>query len=511
MTSRWPTDPDEDGSAPPSLALVTGGDEHLRRQALYQVQAASQLQDRGYVPAAFQVPVIGRMARITIPIAVTTASDAKAAVYTQSEEWTRERVADLRGWIASFREESDTPVIVASRVAPPPAAAVPEVAEFLHLPYDTLNAGAESAPEEPAAMLLPCLKERKWRGREQTVCRALWEKDVSAGMPWLAVGYDHPHTFEFINTERLVELNTTESALEAQALLNLSKRQATWQPLDADINGGKRLHMLLCTDDFYAAERIVDPDFMREAQRRLNARGLLVGVPRRGVLMATNGEQDDQILSAFGAAVVGQFSRGETALISPILFGLKDGAIVGIVEAVADALLPDGEPYGAGGGEEQDDADAPYVSVVVTRNDRGSEDVRLLAGGQDGVRLAKAIESAFMQLLKGHGPRKEFSGHFQIVVLGMTPPPARKHIPSVLEHLRGICSELPIGDRQCRVSLTYQRDAFGGDSEPARAAASAKSAATPTRAAGSGRSSGGWGRLVLVLLLGLIALSRLFT
>ena len=143
MMSRWPTELDDDGSAPASIALVTSGDEHLMRQALYQVQAASQLHDRGYVPAAFQVPMVGKMARITIPIAVKTPSNGEAAVYTQSEAWTRERVSDLRTWIANFREESDTPVIVASRATPPDPATVPEVAELLNLPYDKFNAGAE--------------------------------------------------------------------------------------------------------------------------------------------------------------------------------------------------------------------------------------------------------------------------------------------------------------------------------------------------------------------------------
>ena len=322
------------------------------------------------------------------------------------------------------------------------------------------------------ASLLPCLKDARWPGREDAVCRALWQLESSPYMPWLAIGYDHPHTFEFIANKQLATLHTTGQALETRALANLRRRTATWQPLDVDAKDGKRLRMLVCSDDYFAAERIVDADFMTQAQRTLGARGLLVGIPRRGILMATNGEQDPDLVTGFGGAVAGQFSRGETAIISPMLFAVTDGAIVGIIEAVADVVVPDGAPRGAPGDADEDedegdgDPDAPQVVVAVSRNDRGTEDVHLMAGGQDGDRLAQAIESAFMGVIQKNAARKEFSGHVQIVVLGHTPPSARKNIPKLLEHLRGICSEVSAHGTKYRVSLTYQRDSFGSAASP---------------------------------------------
>ena len=68
MTSRWPTDLEAHGTAPANIALVTSGDEHLMRQALYQLQAATQLQDRGFKVEGFQLAVVGKMIRITVPI-----------------------------------------------------------------------------------------------------------------------------------------------------------------------------------------------------------------------------------------------------------------------------------------------------------------------------------------------------------------------------------------------------------------------------------------------------------
>jgi hypothetical protein len=271
-------------------------------------------------------------------------------------------------------------------------------------------------------------------------------------------------------------LNTTEKALEAQALANLRARPATWEPVHVDVKGSK-LQILTCSGDYFAAEHVLDPAFMQQAQRMVKAPGLFVGVPRRGLLMATAAGQDQQMIAAFGAAVAGQFSRGETAVISPMLFAMKDGAIIGILEAMAEAIVPDGEPKGAPEGEEEDegegDPNEPMVSAFVTSNDRGTEDVHLLVAGPDGERLAQAIEGGFMSLLKEHMAREAFSGHIQVVVIANTPPAARTHISNVIEHLRGVCNEVSKGGvKRYRVTLTFQRD-------PLQEASNASPAATP--------------------------------
>ena len=316
------------------------------------------------------------------------------------------------------------------------------------------------------APLLPCLKELKWPGHTDTVCHPLWDQESSPYMPWVAFGFDHPHSFEFISTERLAELKTTAQELESKALAALRARPARWEPVDVDANG-KTLRILTCAGDFFSAERVLDPAFMQQAQKILKASGLWVGVPRRGLLMAASANQDQDLIAGFGAAVAGQFSRAESALISPMLFGVKDGAIVGIFDAIAKAAVPDGEPRGALGGpegddeelDEDDDPNAPFVSAIVSRNDQGSEDVHMVVAGDDADTLAKAIEAGFGTLLKEHAGRKEFSGHIQIVVVA--PPPARRHIPKLLEHLKGICSELSRGkERRYRVSLTYETNAL---------------------------------------------------
>ena len=116
MARAWPTDLDADGSAPTSIMMVGSGDEHLMRQAMYQLQAAMQLEERGYKVDSFQVPLAGKMIRITLPVVANTPDGGAVIIYTQCEEWTRERISDLEAWMAHVREESDAAVLVASRL-----------------------------------------------------------------------------------------------------------------------------------------------------------------------------------------------------------------------------------------------------------------------------------------------------------------------------------------------------------------------------------------------------------
>lgn len=150
------------------------------------------------------------------------------------------------------------------------------------------------------------------------------------------------------------------------------------------------------------------------------------------------------------------------------------------------------------------DPGAPVVSAIVSRNKQGTEDVVMTAGGTDGPRLAEAIEAAFTPLVDEHTRRAEFSGHIQIVVLATTPLAARKHIPGVLERLRGVCTELSKDQKgRCRVSLTYQKDA----AEPRPAVTSAREKAEAARlvaAVATGRpprssSPSPWWKLLPVL------------
>jgi hypothetical protein len=143
--SQWPTPVRDDGKSPTSIELVGSGNPALVRQALYQMQAAAALKDRGDEIFGFQVPFIGQRVRLTVPVVLTRRPGPDAGVYTECESWTPERIAALQNWIRELRQESDSPVIVVARERSAAVAALPDVSEFIHLPYDQLPEGSEPA------------------------------------------------------------------------------------------------------------------------------------------------------------------------------------------------------------------------------------------------------------------------------------------------------------------------------------------------------------------------------
>ena len=200
------------------------------------------------------------------------------------------------------------------------------------------DTAAMDSPSPAAPSLLPCLKEANWEGRPHTVCRALCPAASASSphIPWLAFGFDHPHSLEFVNRDWLASLASNAQELEARALANLRARPATWQPLDVTTRAGGPLQVLACSDDFFAAERILDPAFMKQAQQHVGASRLFVGIPRRGLLLAIPGDLDNALVREFRDIVATEFSSGESAAISPALFELRVGALFG---AVADEVL----------------------------------------------------------------------------------------------------------------------------------------------------------------------------
>ena len=329
----------------------------------------------------------------------------------------------------------------------------------------------EGASAGDLSALLPCLKERTWLGREHAVCRVLWPREASAYMPWVAVGYDHPHSFMFVTAQAFAKMQTTEAALEARALANLRKRPAKWEKVSVEPKKGSRFSILACMDDFLAAERILDPDFMKEAQRTLRARGLLVGIPRRGRLFCIDGELNEDAIQAFGIMVAQEFTSVESAEISPMLFVVKDGAVVGFAEAIADAILPELEKEQ---GEAQQDENAPYITSLTVRNEQGTEDVHLMAGGLDAGELAHGLQRAVFEVLHKRHDHKEFSGTIKVIVLGHTPDEAKVHIPELMTHLQGYCGELSSRTGQTfSVNVEYQKGSWPANASAASGASAA--------------------------------------
>jgi len=326
-----------------------------------------------------------------------------------------------------------------------------------------------SDKEQP---LLPCLKPPEWDGAEGNVCRLLWEEPQSGHVPYVAFGYDQPHTFEFLAKWRLEELKKSERDVEREAIRNLHLRKTTWQTADVKLGLFKKLRLLVCGDDYLAAEKILDAGFMREAQAKLKATLLAVGIPRRGFLIATVGEQNRQRLGAFAAAVSMQYHRGDSPPITPAVFAVTDGKIVGMLLGGEELGRADAEREAR---EAEGSPEAPYVRVMAVGDEAsGLEQVHVCVGGSSLERLAEAIQGAFQAALQKHLGRAEFGGEIRVVVFaGMTPEAVRIQVRELERHLHGFLEQTQLktaAGRPVRVSFEEFEGSWpsfaGGPQEP---------------------------------------------
>lgn len=179
----------------------------------------------------------------------------------------------------------------------------------------------------------PILMPESWQRAPTQVCtpiiRGLTLPDVPLLAPVHFVGDPNSGEFRraYVRTERLEAIGKTEQDYFAAAFHNLRQRHATWKEQMPGI--------LLCDDDFLAAERILDINFMLEAERLLGGGPLVVGIPQRAHLFATTlGSITANAAHghAFAQVVASMFSSAGEHGITPWPFTVIGGRINSILE-----------------------------------------------------------------------------------------------------------------------------------------------------------------------------------
>jgi len=288
------------------------------------------------------------------------------------------------------------------------------------------------------------LKEAAWPGREANACTPLTGLPI-ADQPLVVFGWDQPQSFAMMN--RKAAGDRPIESLTAAAVANLKKRRATWEAIDIKAGWFKKIRFLVCSDDFLAAERILDADFLIDAQRKLEAKMLAVGIPRRGCLMATDGARSPELLQRFSQAVAGQFHRGESPPITPTVFGVADGKIV--------AALDDG---GAGDGMKdrvrEEAGDEPFLQTLQLKAAGAVQQIVIAIGGSPPRRLDATLRRAFAEAVS-----RDTSAKLRVriaVVPDITPrtPELDAWLEGLRKDLPQLASEVAKG-RAVDVSVTY--------------------------------------------------------
>jgi len=186
-------------------------------------------------------------------------------------------------------------------------------------PSRVLNAFAP--PTEGVACVV--LKPRRWHAH--LVCaRPLYAgaPALLEQMPWIVAATDHPDAYSFAKATG----DDADTALLDHHLTQFRELvvNVEVQPLAP---GRWRFHGHdLC------AEKILDPSFLQELHRQLQASVMLVSIPEHGTLLLAN---DDDSLGNFSALTAALFTaaieRGEE--LSPLVFTVVDGSIAGVLSA----------------------------------------------------------------------------------------------------------------------------------------------------------------------------------
>jgi hypothetical protein len=284
--------------------------------------------------------------------------------------------------------------------------------------------------------ILPLLKDSAWQYHDKSVCRRLAPDLESPYLPFVGFGYDNPHTFQFLPEEGGGSRNI--AIIERRALENMRNMfPAKWERHNVKIGPFQKLTMILCGNNFFSAERILDTEFMIDGAKMLKCKRIIVGVPSRGTLLATSGDQSMKMLSHFAGIVSVQYHQTRTAPISPLAFVIEEGKIIGLLKGGEEIgkAIPAPKP-----------SDDLYINVLSAKKEETGQQMRVIAAGsKDLDELSDAITSAFNQTLADCLGDEEFDGEIRVLILDtLTPdtPELRATIDTLQEKLSGIAADI---------------------------------------------------------------------
>lgn len=239
-----------------------------------------------------------------------------------------------------------------SKVSDEETAALAVIAHSFGLLGGASHAGAGAAPpppfEEVPRNLFPVLKSEDWgrQSRAHVVLRNVHGTEENRdGEPVVGYAIDADETVEFVNPDRLgpgMSLDT----LHAGAVANLEARlkdKGAWRSLKLDLsdNGHGIVAGLVFDGDFYCSEALLSENILKQAHAKLDSAFLILAVPERGMLFATDPidpENIDPAKVAFMMVAIKPYFNSHAAPIAPTVWVSRNGRIVGTMSGTDDVV-----------------------------------------------------------------------------------------------------------------------------------------------------------------------------
>ena len=182
--------------------------------------------------------------------------------------------------------------------------------------------------DTPAGPLLPNMKPAAWPARASTVCEPFMPDMDKAGedVPLVVYGYDHPNTFAMLTHEGPDKHDLAD--LRRQARANLAA-----VPVEVERVALEQITFWVVHSSFFAAEKILDVEFMKALHRTIGSEVLAAAVPEKGRLFVTNAIAQPEAIHAFMALARGAYERNEGGRqISPTVFLVMEGEVKGVAK-----------------------------------------------------------------------------------------------------------------------------------------------------------------------------------
>lgn len=184
----------------------------------------------------------------------------------------------------------------------------------------------------PDGQVMFNLRPHNWAGVEMACCWPILEGDLPSPVPVLALVHDTPNSVRTMGTT----LEEAEiAAFKEQARANLAKVPFALETLSLPTGTA-----LVLDGDYFAAEKLFDPDFVMEVHARLKSTLLWVGIPAKGQAIVFPRSIDP----AYALALVEHQYRDTEPRnqISRLLFMFQEGKLVGL--ARPEDRPPEPEP-----------------------------------------------------------------------------------------------------------------------------------------------------------------------
>jgi hypothetical protein len=181
--------------------------------------------------------------------------------------------------------------------------------------------------------LMPSLRDRRDIELDEVVWRPVVDDQGPLDLPVIVCGIDGESTFGMIRREALPK---SPDAAFAEAIVNLGDEEVICEEVEV---GG--VPIIIVSGSFYAAEKVLDPEFMRSIHDQTGSSLLAVSTPARGCLLVTAAYDDPGSLAQFSAIAHARYQDGGGRGISPAVLLVDRGRVAGYVRGPND---PPAEP-----------------------------------------------------------------------------------------------------------------------------------------------------------------------